>query len=264
VIHPKNNLNELTNTQWMIDTKSVWFSKPPKRDKKKTQHPATFCESDIIRLIQFFSKTGEKVLDPFLGSGTTLVSCAQSDRKGTGIEIIEKWAKLSEERLESFDTDQKIIRGDALQTLKTFVENSYDFIVTSPPYWMILNKDDDHKARAERTSKGLTTKYSEESCDYGNIKSYDEFLKTLGCVFAECARVLKKKKYMCVIVSDFRHKSDFIAYHADISRVVEENGLKLEGITILAQDSKGLYPYGLPYAYVSNIHHQYILIFRKK
>ena len=37
----------------------------------------------------------------------------------------------------------------------------------------------------------------------------------------------------------------------------------LEGITILVQDSKNLYPYGIPFAFVSNIHHQYILVFRR-
>jgi hypothetical protein len=68
---------------------------------------------------------------------------------------------------------------------------------------------------------------------------------------------------MVVIVSDFRHGSMFIAYHNDISEIIKGAGFTLEGITILAQDSKNLYPYGMPYAFVSNIHHQYILIFRR-
>ena len=80
-INPKNSLNELTNTRWMVETKSVWFSRPPQRDKLKAQHPATFAESDIVRLIEFFTKPGERVLDPFLGSGSTLVACA-ADRPG--------------------------------------------------------------------------------------------------------------------------------------------------------------------------------------
>jgi hypothetical protein len=48
-----------------------------------------------------------------------------------------------------------------------------------------------------------------------------------------------------------------------LSKEVQKVGFSLEGITILVQDSKNLYPYGMPYAFVSNIHHQYILIFRK-
>ena len=45
------------------------------------------------------------------------------------------------------------------------------------------------------------------------------------------------------------------------------NGEKLtalKGVTILIQDNKNLYPLGIPYAFVSNIHHQYVLIFQKR
>jgi hypothetical protein len=69
---------------------------------------------------------------------------------------------------------------------------------------------------------------------------------------------------MVIVVSDFRHGSKFVPFHNDLSEAVQKIGFSLEGITILVQDSKNLYPYGMPYAFVSNIHHQYILIFRKK
>lgn len=265
-IDPRNALNELTNTQWMIETKSVWFSRPPQRDKLKAQHPATFAESDIIRLIEFFTKPGQRVLDPFLGSGSTLVACAACGRSGTGIELVTHWAEIARQRVDVDvpQIDQTIINADARDALTKIADESFDFIVTSPPYWMILRKDWDHKVKAERKSKGLETRYSDHEHDLGNLESYDEFLCELGKIFAECRRVLAAKKYMCVVVSDFRHKSKFVPYHADISRVVESAGFSLEGITILAQDSKNLYPYGLPYAFVSNIHHQYVLVFRRK
>ena len=264
-VDPRNTLNELSNTQWMIETKSVWFSRPPKRDKLKADHPATFAESDIVRLIEFFTKPGERVLDPFLGSGSTLVACAQSGRAGVGIELIEHWAQVARERIggRPCDLPQEVISSDARLVMPSLDDDSFDFIVTSPPYWMILRKDWDHKVKAERKSKGLSTRYSDEENDLGNIESYEEFLAELRGVFAECRCVLKKKRYMCVVVSDFRHKSEFVAYHADLAREIESVGFSLEGITILVQDSKSLYPYGIPYAFVSNVHHQYILIFRK-
>lgn len=265
-VDPRNMLNNLSNTQWMVETKSVWFSKPPRRDKLKSQHPATFAESDITRLIEFFSKPGELIMDPFLGSGSTLVACAQCGRKGVGIELVAKWADIARQRINDEESKypQTVINGDARQILPTIENESVDFVVTSPPYWMILRKDLDHKVKAERKAKGLQTRYSDEDDDLGNIESYEEFLTELGNTFAECRRVIRKKRYMCVVVSDFRHKSKFVAYHADISRTMESVGFTLEGITILAQDSKNLYPYGIPYAFVSNIHHQYILVFRKK
>ena len=263
-IDPRNALNDLTNTQWMVETKSVWFSRPPQRDKLKEQHPATFAESDIVRLLEFFTKPGQAVLDPFVGSGSTLVACARSGRAGTGIELIEHWADVARQRVapEDAEFEQKVLVGDSRLLLPDFPDQSFDFVVTSPPYWMILRKDWDHKVKAERKSKNLSTRYSDDENDLGNLESYEQFLGELGKVFAECRRVLRKKRYMCVVVSDFRHKSEFVAYHSDISREIESVGFSLEGITVLVQDSKNLYPYGIPYAFVSNIHHQYILVFR--
>jgi len=282
-VDPRNKINELANREWMVETKSVWFSRPPPRDKLKAQHPATFAESDIVRLIEFFTKPGGTVLDPFVGSGSTLVACARAGRSGVGIELIEHWAGIARQRVADssvrspsrtgpeqspatttfVEVDQQVLIGDARELMPQFTEGSFDFIVTSPPYWNILRKDWDHKVKAERKSKGLQTRYSDDPNDLGNTESYEQFLDQLGKVFAECRRVLAPKRYMCVVVSDFRHKSEFIAYHSDITRVMESVGFSLEGITILVQDSKNLYPYGIPFAFVSNIHHQYILTFRK-
>lgn len=265
IADPRNKLNELTNRDWMVETKSVWFSRPPQRDELKAQHPATFAESDIVRLIEFFTKPDGKVLDPFVGSGSTLVACAQTGRCGVGIELIEQWAEIAKRRVDAQEptSEQQIFTGDAREVMGQIDDGSFDFIVTSPPYWSILRKDLDHKVKAERKSKGLQTRYSDQSNDLGNTESYEQFLEELGVVFRQCWRVLATRRYMCVVVSDFRHGSKFIAYHSDISRVMESVGFSLEGITVLVQDSKNLYPYGLPYAFVSNIHHQYILTFRK-
>ncbi len=260
-----NTLNDLNNSEWIVETKSVWFSKPPPRDKRKVQHPATFAETDIARLIRFFTKQCQSVLDPFLGTGSTLIACAQTGRLGTGVELSERWADTARARLaevECGDT-QQVITGDARLALPDMEEDSFSFIVTSPPYWSILGKKADHKTRVERQSRGLETQYSNDTQDLGNTASYEEFLAELAQVFGECRRLLRPRGYMAVIVSDFRHGSKFVPYHADISRVVESVEMTLEGITVLVQDSKALYPYGMPHAFVSNVHHQYILIFRK-
>ena len=158
----------------------------------------------------------------------------------------------------------EVVSADSCTFLTTLEPESFDFVVTSPPYWRILTKARDHKSKRERLSKGLPTQYSEDKRDLGNVSEYAQFLVELAKVFAECYRLLKIGKYMAVIVSDFRHGSKFIAFHNDLAIAIVRVGFSLEGITILAQDSKNLYPYGMPYAFVSNIHHQYILIFRKK
>ena len=88
-------------------------------------------------------------------------------------------------------------------------------------------------------------------------------------VFLECGRLLRPKKYMCLVVSDFRNKSEFISFHSDLIQSLNHkttaDGYKitLQGIKVLLQNHKTLLPYGYPFAYVENIHHQYVLIFRK-
>ena len=262
----ENRLNDLANKEWMVETKSVWFSRPPARDKRKAAHPATFAETDVVRLIRFFTKSGQRVLDPFLGTGSTLLACAEAGRIGVGVELVQRWADVAVERLSTVERGdmQTVFVGDSRDELSRMEPDSFDFIVTSPPYWSILTKPLDHKTRTERASKGLETKYSEHPDDLGNRESYSDFKQALGSVFEECHRLLKPKKYTCVIVSDFRHKSEFVPFHSHISELVCSRGFALEGITILAQDSKNLYPYGIPSAFVSNIHHQYILVFRKR
>lgn len=265
MIDPRNKLNDLTNKEWIIETKSVWQSQPPKRDPLKIKHPATFAESDIERLICFFTKNGEKVLDPFVGTGSSLIACSNCGRIGTGIELGSEWVQIAKQRLDSLSesNNHTIIQGDSREVLPKLPDSTFDFIVTSPPYWMILQKDNDHKVKRERKSKGFETRYSDSEADLGNQDSYEAFLDQLEVIFSHCARVLVSRKYMAVIVSDFRHKSKFIPFHSHISTVMEKSGFSLEGITILVQDSKALYPYGMPYSFVSNIHHQYILVFRK-
>lgn len=265
----KNALNNLTGKEWLPLTKSFWLQGGLGANNEhaqiEKQHPAPYSFKDIIKLILFFTKEGEIVLDPFNGVASTSKSCAVTKRKSVGIELTKKWIQLSHERLNQEvedSTGQEIIQGDSRVILKRFSDECFDFIVTSPPYWGILNKKLDLKSN-ERVKIGLDKNYSNDKRDLGNISNYKEFLSELQLVFKECYRVLKNKKYAAIIVSDFRNNSSFIPYHIDIIKILEEINFKLLGITILAQNHKSLKPYGYPYAYVSNIHHQYILIFQK-
>lgn len=273
MLNKNNRLNDLTGKEWIQETCSVWFQKGLGKNHAHARierlHPAPFSFQDIMRLIRFFTKVGYKVLDPFCGVASALKACVMTGRKGVGIELIPKWAKLGEKRLREETSSlyspstQRIIIGDARVELRKLPRESFDYIVTSPPYWRILTKKPDHKMKRERISNGYVTKYSNNKRDLGNIMDYPTFLHELGVCFRECYEVLRKGKYASIIVSDFRHNSTYYAYHADVIELMETNGFKLSGITILVQNSKSLYPYGYPYAYVTNIHHQYILTFQK-
>lgn len=268
-----NKLNDLTGREWIKETTSVWIQKglgASHEDAKiEREHPAPFSFQDVARLIRFFTKRGMTVLDPFCGVASTMKACALDGRHGIGIELSAHWAKLGRERLVKEvpaalrkSTEQRIIVGDSREKLDDLHDESVDLIVTSPPYWNILSKID-HKMR-KRVKAGLATKYSTVEGDLGNLPDYDTFLTQLAGVFANCVRVLRTSRYMCVIVSDFRHKSRFYLFHSDLVARLEPLGLCLKGIKILYQSHKAVFPYGYPFAYVPNIHHQYILILQKK
>jgi len=305
-----NLLNDMDTKEWLLATKSVWYSSvsdlqipfleevttalrskygderaeqvlgqicdsimlshPPSRDPLKAQHPATFAETDIEKLIRFFSKAGDIVLDPFAGSGSALVAAERCGRNAVGVEVAHQWAEIARQRVQDqpklfsdHETTTKVVEGDARAVVPEFPDDHFGFIVTSPPYWSVLNKAPDHKVKHERLRKGLPTRYSDSSDDLANLESYDEFLDALGHIFSICLRVLRPKRYIAVVVSDFRDKSRFHLFHSDVASLLDSSGYHLAGITILIQDSKTLYPYGMPHAFVSNIHHQYVVIGRK-
>lgn len=279
VIDKRNKLNDLTGKEWLPETKSYFYQKglgenSPEAEIEKL-HPAPYSFQDISRLINFFTKKGMKVLDPFGGVGSTAKACEITGRECTSIELSSKWHELSIKRLETevgegASRNHIFINGDSCVELTKIRTNSFDFMVTSPPYWGILKKQD-QKVKRTRVANNLDTVYSEDIKDLGNVKDYKEFLDILvSKVFMQCARVIKGKKYMAVVVSDFRDKSNFISFHSDLIQKmnnvpIEDGGvLKLQGVKILIQNHKSLLPYGYPFAYVENIHHQYVLIFRKE
>ena len=269
-VSPRNTLNELTGKEWIQETCSVLYQKGlgtgHKDTKYEIQHPAPFSFQDIGRLVRFFTKQNETVLDPFSGVASTLKACALLNRKGVGIEISKKWARLGKERLmaETFCRHrQKIIIGDSRKIMKAMADKSFDYVVTSPPYWNILAKKTSENKRKSRRARGLDTAYSVSRNDLGNIADYSEFLHELSMCFSECFRILQDGRYATIIVSDFRNGSELVPFHSHISDMCRRIGFTLQGIGVLVQQSKRLYPYGYPYAYVPNIHHQYILTFRK-
>lgn len=273
-VSPRNKLNDLTAKEWIAETVSVWRQRGlgaghPEAQIER-QHPAPFSFTDVARLIRFFTKRGQTVLDPFVGVGSTLKAACLEGRQGIGIELNEEYVNLTHERLRSEVNDQlfeissqQVLTGDARDVLPTLPDASVDFTVTSPPYWNILHKKD-HKARQERVANGLDTRYSNDHRDLGNITDYDLFLKELVGVFVDCRRVLKPMGHLAVVVGDFRNKGRYYMFHSDLAAALEDEGYVLKGITVLYQSSKRVFPYGYPFAYVPNLHHQYILILRSE
>jgi DNA modification methylase len=273
-----NTLNDLDSKEWVKFTKSWFIHNPKPRKANEKLHPAKFPEDMIADFIKFFTKKGQSVFDPFLGTGSTLVACTQTNRIGFGIELNKKYASIAKERSNQrnmFDLSlkQTVINGDA-KYLKTLLIpemekkqiKCIDFVITSPPYWNILRKSRGgvNSASKQRVNEGLDEFYSDDKEDLGNIENYESFLDVMTEIFDNIYDILKDRGYMVIIVQNFLAEDGVMVPLAwDLAkRLSKKYTLKQE--KIWCQDNKQLGCWGYPNTYVSNVHHHYCLIFQKR
>jgi len=209
------------------------------------------------------------VLDPFCGSGTTLVASAIENRKGIGIDLSKKYCQMSRKRLQDLKLkkNQQVVCGDSLKKISQ-IKGKIDYCVTSPPYHNILRHNGsglrEVKDKDVRNGARLGVEYySNDKRDLGNQAQYKDFLKLLKAVMVEVYKKLRDKKYCSIIISDFTVNKKETNASGDVIRLMQEIGFGFEGMVVLVQDNKPLYPFGYPFAYKVNHHHQYILNFRK-
>jgi site-specific DNA-methyltransferase (adenine-specific) len=89
--------SDISRNEFMEWTNGLWTFNGER--KKKTGHPAPFPVELPLRCIKLFSFIGDTVLDPFMGSGSTLVAASHCNRKGIGIEIDPGYCQTAVSRL---------------------------------------------------------------------------------------------------------------------------------------------------------------------
>lgn len=268
----RNKLNDLTGKEWLKLTRSFWISEKCKDDKIALKHPAPFMIKDTKKLISLFTKKGMNVFDPFLGSGTTVAAAVMLGRRGYGIDLSEEYISLSKERFKELklsDDNYSIILGDSTKKIDVFEDEFFDYIVTSPPYHNIL-KNKASGIRSDNSDKGYRNGarqgveyYSDNSKDLGNQETFDDFIKLLSKIMKKCYKKLKTGKYCTIVISDFTVDKKEVCVQSYIVEMMEKIGFEFTGTTILLQNNKPLYPFGYPFAYKINHHHQNMITFRK-
>ena len=263
--HIRNHLNDLSGKEWIKFTKS-WFIMSGKADREKTAaHPATFPEELPTEFIQFFTRTGESVLDPFAGTGTTLIAADALGRESTGIEIEPSFVEFARRRSPSLVHD-----GDALAILNDpgiLPDQHFDYIFTSPPYMNTLhqsrggNRDTRHKYRSER---GEPLTYGENEKDLGNLKDLEEYIQQITDIFIAVHRVLKPNRYCTVVLQNLNSNGSTIPVAWKFAISLSNTGMwDMKGERIWCQENKKLGIYGYPTAYATNNFHHYCITFRR-
>ncbi len=212
-----------------------------------------------------------RVVDPFMGSGTTAIAAFNLDRIGVGMDLSAEYRNLAINRFNKKkmnDNDYIYLIGDSTKDL--YKLQMADYIVTSPPYHNIL-RNKNSGTRSDNSEKGYRNGsrqgieyYSELPNDLGNQETYEEFINLLKKVMQNCFSILEDGKYCSIIMSDFTVNKKEVCVQADIINLMCEIGFEFVGTTILLQDNKPLYPFGYPFSYKINHMHQNIMNFRKR
>ncbi|MGH7492423.1 MAG: DNA methyltransferase, partial [bacterium] len=162
-----------------------WFvPKPPPREKNVLLHPAKFPESLVTYFLSEFSQPGESIFDPMTGTGSTIMAALAAQRHAYGIELHPQFHRIASERVQKFlagmphaaNPKWRLNCGDAAATRSyRSLPNTFDYVLTSPPYWDMLRMKG-AETQQKRRQAGLLQFYSDDKRDLGNRDDYEGFL----------------------------------------------------------------------------------------
>jgi len=264
---PRRHCNELGGKRWLQNSISVWSDIRKTTEETRLKHPAMFPSMLVERLIEtFVPPEGAVVLDPFAGSGSTVITAQQMGKQGIGIELSPDYVDLANRRLQEsradlfadFQYESKVLLGSADELLQFVARDSVDLCISSPPYWNILNQ------RRTADMKSIRH-YGNLDGDLGTIEDYEEFLAAAASVYSEVFKTLKAGAYCCIIVMDLRKKNRFFPLHSDLASRLSEAGYIFDDLIIWNRQSEynNLRPLGYPSVFRVNKVHEYILLMQK-
>ena len=264
-VQKENKINNLNLNRWKeyddIITDSLWiFDKRDTSGVHKAGYWGNFIPQIPNQLLRRFTKKGEWVLDPFLGSGTTLIECKRLDRNGVGVELNPAVAKSAKSIIEKEKNPNKvtslIITGDSSKVdfpdeLKAYKINSFQFVIMHPPYWDII-------------------KFSSKKSDLSNANSIQSFLKMFGDVVENFYPVLDKKRYCAVVIGDKYESGEWIPLGFYVMQEMMKKGFKLKSTiiknfdqTTAKRNQKELWRYRALAGGFYVFKHEYIFLFQK-
>jgi len=244
-----------------IITDSLWlFDRRDTSGAHLAWYWGNFIPQIPRQLIWRFTKKGEWVLDPFVGSGTTLIECRRLRRNGVGIEInsevVEKAKELVAREPNPGKVRTEIFVGDAKEfdyqrLLSRFKIKSFQLAILHPPYHDII-------------------KFSNLKDDLSNASSIEQFLNGFGKVVENLTPYLDTGRFLAVVIGDKYQKGEWIPLGFYCLEEVRKRGYKLKSIVVknfedtrAKRNQKELWRYRALVGGFYVFKHEYILIFQK-
>lgn len=207
---PKGHLSCIEARDWMKNQIGVWqFSYEPRDIRDKKVHPAVFPIAMAKRVIAQFTHKGELVIDPFVGSGTTLVAAQDLERNAIGFDLKQEYVDLANTRIAAQPEDspcrQLAICDDARNIASHIAPGTVKLAFTSPPYANILNRQRKNKSRRgdlrENEQFGKVEQYSQDPRDLG-ILDAAAFEAAAAEIFRDMKSVFSEKAHVLINITD--------------------------------------------------------------
>lgn len=243
-----------------IFTDSLWIIE--KRDNSGAHngdYHGNFVPQIPHQLFTRYTKKGDWILDPFMGSGTSLIEAQRMGRNSIGIELQESVAQEAAKRIASerndfcqakpFIANSRTVHIEEL--LHTVGIEKVQFVIMHPPYWDIL-------------------KFSDNPEDLSNTATLDDFLKSFDEVIDNTTKVLDKNRYCAVVIGDKYANSQIVPLGFYCMNLFMKRGFILKAILVKNFDeTKGkankqsIWRYRALASDFYIFKHEYIFLFKK-
>jgi DNA modification methylase len=274
----KPGFNGLTPREWTLHSKSVWTAREVSspREAFHLEHGATFSIALAERAIRMYSAPNDLVLDPFVGTGTTVLAARNLGRSAVGFELYPKYVEMAKSRLRQTslldEVECRITEGDCLELVKTLTPESVQLTFTSPPYADFIHRSVADRATTHKHSllvsenNSRAKAYGKDGHDFGNLP-YDVFLAHAEELMAGIFRAMKPGGYNVWVVKDCRDPQQgkpFIEFHSDVAAVGRRVGFLYHDLIVWDQnDQRSLVLLGYPTTFYVNINHSFLVVLRR-